>query len=157
MRLGLLVAGALNAALWGGLAALAPHSCAQAAPVSAAPRLSQAEAGMIEAINRDVNRHPYGTVELSDIYDYTWDCDNYVFEKERRLLARGFPAARMVPTVVATETGEAHIILVIDGVLALDNRFIWTQSVADLKRYGYRFGSTPTAADLKKAKEGPDQ
>jgi len=65
----------------------------------------------------------------------TGDCEDYVLEKRRALLAHGLPAETLSIAVVRTRTGESHAVLVVDtadGEMVLDNRAAsispWTQA-----------------------------
>lgn len=53
------------------------------------------------------------------------DCEDYVLEKRRALMARGLPPEALSIAVVRTRLGESHAVLVVDtdlGELVLDNR-----------------------------------
>ncbi|MBN9360738.1 MULTISPECIES: transglutaminase-like cysteine peptidase [unclassified Devosia] len=52
------------------------------------------------------------------------DCEDYVLEKRRELLATGWPATTLLMTVVRKKNGEGHAVLLVRtdrGDLALDN------------------------------------
>lgn len=52
------------------------------------------------------------------------DCEDYVLEKRRELIAKGWPASTLLMTVVRKQDGEGHAVLLVRtdrGDLALDN------------------------------------
>lgn len=52
------------------------------------------------------------------------DCEDYVLEKRRELLAAGWPATTLLMTIVRKKNGEGHAVLLVRtdrGDLALDN------------------------------------
>ena len=56
------------------------------------------------------------------------DCEDYVLEKRRALLAGGVPAEALSIAVVATEKGDVHAVLLVNtqvGEFVLDNLTPW--------------------------------
>lgn len=100
---------------------------------SAAPLpLSRDAWTLISAINEDINNSIIAITdqELWGIQEY-WsyperfgDCEDYVLEKQRRLVEAGIPAANLLITVVRQTNGDGHAVLTVRtdrGDLVLDN------------------------------------
>lgn len=67
------------------------------------------------------------------------DCEDYVLEKRRRLMAGGMPVANLLITVVRKQDGEGHAVLTIrtdKGDYVLDNL---NDAVRPWQKTGYRF------------------
>lgn len=87
---------------------------------------------VIKEVNAEVNRRILPMTDL-DIYgrDEVWsyptdvgDCEDFVLEKRRELMKRGFAAANLLITVVRKPDGEGHAVLTVrtmDGDFILDN------------------------------------
>ena len=88
----------------------------------------------LDFINRDVNRMvaPVTDREQFGVDEY-WtlptagkgDCEEYVLEKRRRLMARAWPSGALLITVVLDENRQGHAILTArmsTGDLTLDNK-----------------------------------
>jgi predicted transglutaminase-like cysteine proteinase len=57
--------------------------------------------------------------------DNKGDCEDYVLEKRRRLIARGWPQSTLLITVVRDESNDGHAVLTVrtnEGDLILDNK-----------------------------------
>jgi predicted transglutaminase-like cysteine proteinase len=57
--------------------------------------------------------------------DKKGDCEDYVLEKRRRLIERGWPESTLLITVVRDESNEGHAVLTVrtdEGDLILDNK-----------------------------------
>lgn len=77
----------------------------------------------------------------------TGDCEDYVLEKRRALIAHGVPAKALSIAVVRTPQGESHAVLVAAteaGELVLDNRSPW---IAAWNQTGYRWVKRQSPAD----------
>ena len=99
-------------------------------------------------INRDVNEaiepmsdmEHWGVIEKwSYPTDGKGDCEDYVLEKQKRLLLAGWPRQSLLVTVVRDKKGEGHAILTVKtdrGDFVLDNQETkikgWTET-------GYKF------------------
>jgi predicted transglutaminase-like cysteine proteinase len=87
---------------------------------------------VIKEVNAEINRRILPMTDL-DIYgrDEVWsyptdvgDCEDFVLEKRRELMKRGFAAANLLITVVRKPDGEGHAVLTVrtmDGDFILDN------------------------------------
>lgn len=66
----------------------------------------------------------YRVAEYWTYPDGAGDCEDYVLEKRRELIAKGWPASTLLMTVVRKQDGEGHAVLLVRtdrGDLALDN------------------------------------
>ncbi len=121
----------------------------------AVPSLRPEEAALDErrwrdllAINARVNRKIEAVTDMdhwgvaekwSYPTDGRGDCEDYVLEKRRRLMAAGFPRQSLLITVVRDKKGEGHAILLVRtdrGDFVLDNQ---EQKVKLWIDTGYRF------------------
>lgn len=87
---------------------------------------------VIKEVNAAVNRRILPMTD-QDIYgrDEVWsyptdvgDCEDFVLEKRRELMKRGFAASNLLITVVRKPDGEGHAVLTVrtmDGDFILDN------------------------------------
>jgi predicted transglutaminase-like cysteine proteinase len=87
---------------------------------------------VIKEVNSEVNRRILPMTD-QDIYgrDEVWayptdvgDCEDFVLEKRRELMKRGFSASNLLITVVRKPDGEGHAVLTVrtmDGDFILDN------------------------------------
>lgn len=87
---------------------------------------------VIKEINATVNRRILPMTD-QDVFgrDEVWayptdvgDCEDFVLEKRRELMKRGFSAANLLITVVRKPDGEGHAVLTVrtvDGDFILDN------------------------------------
>lgn len=130
-----------------GTSALTPADRAAALDITIANQgaegrlaLTGATLDMLNAVNRQVNGAIAPAMDRADARRAdVWslplaegrasgDCEDYVLEKRRALLARGLPAEALAIAVVRTRHGENHAVLVVDtdaGELVLDNRSAW--------------------------------
>lgn len=81
------------------------------------------KAAALEKVNRKVN-----DLRLRD-------CKASTYEKHRRLLEDH--KIETLPVVCKTEEGAYHMILVVDGTQALDNRYPFVMPVEELRKRGY--------------------
>lgn len=95
-------------------------------------RLTPEHRATLERINAEVNRLPqitdldnYGVVEYWSYPNKRGgDCEDLALEKQRRLVALGFPENALLLTVVRQRNGEGHTVLVAEtdrGEFVLDN------------------------------------
>lgn len=125
-----------------------PEECLVRQRRQATIKLDETSWRKIVTINAEVNREivaitdqeHWGVPELwSYPTDGKGDCEDYVLEKRRRLIAAGFPANTLLITVVRDLKGEGHAVLTIKtdrGDFVLDNQI--GKIVAWLET-GYRF------------------
>jgi predicted transglutaminase-like cysteine proteinase len=110
-----------------------PSECAGYARPNQVVKLSQATYDRLAGINRAVNdavlpatdMEIFGTLERWDYPTLVGDCEDYVLEKRRELVALGWPASALLITVVRDEIGEGHAVLTVRtdrGDLILDNK-----------------------------------
>ena len=70
----------------------------------------------------------YWTEPLEGAGPRMGDCEDYVLEKRRALIARGLPSSAMSIAVVTTHWGETHAVLLVDtdkGEMVLDSLSSW--------------------------------
>lgn len=106
--------------------------CAVRSKVGPAPKLTQHGWQVLNTINTRVNTTVVAMTD-QDIYgkEEYWaypvdagDCEDFVLEKRRQLLAKGFSAADLLITVVRKPDGEGHAVLTVrtsEGDFILDN------------------------------------
>jgi predicted transglutaminase-like cysteine proteinase len=88
----------------------------------------------------------YWTTPLENGVRYG-DCEDFVLEKRRALLAEGLPREVLNIALVTTSWGESHAVLVVsttDGDLVLDNLSRW---IAPWGQTGYRFRQREVGGD----------
>jgi predicted transglutaminase-like cysteine proteinase len=96
-------------------------------------RLTRGAFDRLEATNQAVNdavlpatdMEIFGTLERWDYPSLVGDCEDYVLEKRRELVALGWPESALLITVVRDEIGEGHAVLTVRtdrGDLILDNK-----------------------------------
>jgi predicted transglutaminase-like cysteine proteinase len=116
-----------------------------------APRdavMNRARLAELVELNRRVNAEvePKTDMELYGVEEH-WtyptagagDCEDYVLEKRRRLMQRGWPESALLITVVRDRRGDGHAVLLVrtnEGDLVLDNV---TDEVKPWRDTGYRF------------------
>lgn len=106
--------------------------CQPVKPVAAPARVTDFGWDVIKEVNAEVNRRILPMTD-QDIYgkDEVWayptdvgDCEDFVLEKRRELMQKGFSASNLLITVVRKPDGEGHAVLTIrtiDGDFILDN------------------------------------
>ncbi len=117
--------------------------CARKFRKSAAPRLTDYGWQIVREINLAVNKAiiPMTDQELfgrEEVWEYpvdAGDCEDFVLEKRRKLIAEGIPENDLLITVVRKPDGEGHAVLTVrtaegDYILDnLDNRVkLWTET-----------------------------
>lgn len=106
--------------------------CDQKAKAGPAPRLTPYGWQIIREVNLKVNRDiiPMTDQELygrDEVWEYpvdAGDCEDFVLEKRRELIAKGIPENDLLITVVRKPDGEGHAVLTVrtsDGDYVLDN------------------------------------
>lgn len=96
-------------------------------------KLNQRSFAELRRINQVVNttvipatdKEIYGTEERWSYPRLAGDCEDYVLEKRRELIAAGWPASALLITVVRDEIGDGHAVLTVRtdrGDLILDNK-----------------------------------
>ena len=95
-------------------------------------RLDQVRLNELNAVNRAVNtgirpetdKDLFGRPEVWEFPDGSGDCEDFVLLKRKDLMARGWPAAALLITVVRQTNGDGHAVLTVTtnrGDLVLDN------------------------------------
>lgn len=118
----------------------APVNPAAAPPVIARPALTPALWSLISRVNDKVNRDitRRSDIEIYGVLD-RWatpltagdrfgDCEDYVLEKRRALIAAGLPASALAIAVATTSWGETHAVLLVatdKGDYVLDSLTPW--------------------------------
>lgn len=109
-----------------------PDECAIQSRNTSAARVTAYGWETIKKVNAEVNERIMPMTDL-EIYgrDEVWayptdvgDCEDYVLEKRRELMKRGFSPSTLLITVVRKPDGEGHAVLTvrtIDGDFILDN------------------------------------
>lgn len=109
-----------------------PEECSQKtakrAPVQLTRNLWAAMVKINNAVNMEVtpltDMEIWGQEELWSYPDGQGDCEDYVLEKRRRLMALGVPAGDLMITVVRQANGDGHAVLTVrtsNGEYILDN------------------------------------
>lgn len=120
-----------------------PAECAVRSKAAPAPKLTQHGWQVLSTVNTKVNadviamtdQEIYGKEEYWAYPTDAGDCEDFVLEKRRQLLAKGFSAADLLMTVVRKPDGEGHAVLTVrtsEGDFILDNLSpdvkLWTQT-----------------------------
>lgn len=109
-----------------------PIECNQRTRQTAAVELTRPLWSKIVKINNDVNeqvaprtdQEMWGQEEVWSYPGAEGDCEDYVLEKRRRLMALGVPAGSLLITVVRQRNGAGHAVLTVRtslGDFILDN------------------------------------
>jgi predicted transglutaminase-like cysteine proteinase len=97
-------------------------------------QLTPARLSELKQVNDQVNMTVVPMTDLEHYGKIDWwtypvdgkgDCEDYVLEKRRRLIARGWPESTLLITVVRDENNEGHAILTVrtnEGDFVLDNK-----------------------------------
>lgn len=118
---------------WSGFCDRAPSVCAERGPVVTVPMTRLARVQLEEtnfAVNKGVtyrsDRALYGREEHWTLPTAgEGDCEDYALEKQRRLVARGWPRSALLMTIVVDPGGRLHAVLIAKttaGDLVLDNQ-----------------------------------
>lgn len=106
--------------------------CSVSSPGMAPARVTAFGWDVIKEVNAEVNRRILPMTD-QDIFgrDEVWayptdvgDCEDFVLEKRRELMKRGFSPSNLLITVVRKPDGEGHAVLTVrtaDGDYILDN------------------------------------
>jgi len=111
--------------------------------------MSEARWNALNAINKHVNRtvqpatdqELYHTAEYWTLPTHAGDCEDYLLEKRRILIADGWPESALLATVVRDEIGEGHAVLTVVtdmGDLILDNKTDLIRSWSDTPYIYYK-------------------
>ena len=106
--------------------------CAVRSKAASAPKLTQHGWEVLRSVNTAVNaevvamtdQEIYGKEEFWDYPAGAGDCEDFVLEKRRQLMAKGFSVADLLITVVRKPDGEGHAVLTVrtsEGDFILDN------------------------------------
>ncbi|MCX8997996.1 transglutaminase-like cysteine peptidase [Rhizobiaceae bacterium BDR2-2] len=106
--------------------------CAVRSKVAAAPKLTEHGWQVLRDVNMSVNAEiiamtdmeVYGKEEFWTYPVDAGDCEEFVLEKRKRLLEKGFSVADLLITVVRKPDGEGHAVLTVrtsQGDYILDN------------------------------------
>ncbi len=109
-----------------------PADCAVRSASRVHVRLDQARWKELTEINESVNtgirpatdQELYGKPEVWEFPDDAGDCEDFALLKRKQLMAKGWPAAALLITVVRQTNGDGHAVLTITsnrGDLVLDN------------------------------------
>lgn len=89
-------------------------------------KIKSGKSGSLETI-KQINRHVNSSIrpvndsgDSWDIKQLAGDCEDYVLEKRRLLLQKGW-ASKNVQVAIGTLKGEYHAVLIVDGRYVLDN------------------------------------
>jgi predicted transglutaminase-like cysteine proteinase len=111
---------------------LYPADCAVRSASRVHVRLDQARWKELTEINQAVNtgirpatdQELFGKAEVWDFPDGSGDCEDFALLKRKQLMAKGWPAAALLITVVRQTNGDGHAVLTVTsnrGDLVLDN------------------------------------
>lgn len=109
-----------------------PQECRQKSPKRAPVELSRQLWSAMIKVNNSVNAavaprtdmEMWGREEVWSYPDGQGDCEDYVLEKRRQLMALGVPAGDLLITVVRQPNGDGHAVLTVRtglGDYVLDN------------------------------------
>lgn len=109
-----------------------PRECVSTGAKPAALKLTAAAWGAMTRVNAQVNRtyKPMTDFEMwgqEEVWSYPTtaaDCEDYVLEKRRRLIALGFAPGNLLITVLRQVNGDGHAVLAVRttrGDYVLDN------------------------------------
>jgi predicted transglutaminase-like cysteine proteinase len=109
-----------------------PQECAQRTSTARPTQLTRKLWETMININNSVNttvvprtdKEMWGQEEVWSFPDGVGDCEDYVLEKRRELLAAGVPAGSLLITVVRQPNGDGHAVLTVrssNGDYILDN------------------------------------
>jgi predicted transglutaminase-like cysteine proteinase len=109
-----------------------PDECAVRSDSRVRVRLDQVRWKDLNEINQGVNtgirpatdQEVFGKPEVWEFPDGSGDCEDFVLAKRQQLMARGWPAAALLITVVRQTNGDGHAVLTVTsdrGDLVLDN------------------------------------
>lgn len=117
-----------------------PSAAAQEEAEARAPRMTPALWSLLNRVNGEVNTAIQRSTDIATygVEDY-WntpledgrrrgDCEDYVLEKERALIAAGYPRQALNIALVTTHWGEGHAVLLVatsEGEYVLDNLSPW--------------------------------
>lgn len=133
---------------WVGFCQRHPSHCGAEATAATDIDLTPAAWRTLASVNKRVNRaitpvtdqDHWGTAESWDFpTDGKGDCEDYVLEKRRQLVAAGFPRQALLITVVRDQAGEGHAVLTVKtnrGEYILDNK---RQAIVTWSETGYSF------------------
>jgi len=108
--------------------------CRPMGPFADRSQLTPARLAELKQVNDQVNTTVVPMTDLEHYGKIDWwtypvdgkgDCEDYVLEKRRQLIARGWPESTLLITVVRDENNEGHAILTVrtdKGDLILDNK-----------------------------------
>jgi predicted transglutaminase-like cysteine proteinase len=129
-----------------------PSDKAAEAPTAAAPpRMTRQLWSKLNRINDQVNRSVVSAPDLATYGEIdrwatpletgvrTGDCEDFVLEKQRALLAAGLPREALNIALVTTPWGESHAVLLVDtseGEFVLDSLNQW---ITPWQRASYRW------------------
>lgn len=128
---------------------------------SAWQRLRGTNTGINAAIIPATDMQIFGVVERWSYPRLAGDCEDYVLEKRRALIADGWPASALLITVVRDEVGEGHAVLTVRtdrGDLVLDNKTdeirVWSRTpYAYVKRQSATHAAAWEAVEIGPASE----
>jgi predicted transglutaminase-like cysteine proteinase len=108
--------------------------CRPKGPFADRIQLTRSRLSELKQVNDQVNTTVVPMTDLEHYGKIDWwtypvdgkgDCEDYVLEKRRRLMALGWPESTLLITVVRDEDNEGHAILTVrtnEGDLILDNK-----------------------------------
>lgn len=118
--------------------------CRSNGPFADRIQLTSARLSELKQVNDEVNATVIPITDLEHYGKVDWwtypvdgkgDCEDYVLEKRRRLIAHGWPESTLLITVVQDENSEGHAILTVrtnEGDFVLDNKRRDIMSWADM-------------------------
>lgn len=120
-----------------------PADCQPLKRVDQIVKLTDAAWRQVNRVNSSVNTailpatdmQVYGVLERWEYPRLAGDCEDFVLEKRRQLIAAGWPESALLITVVRDEVGDGHAVLTVRtdrGDIVLDNKtdqiFVWTDT-----------------------------
>jgi len=116
--------------------------------------LTKEREALLHKVQREVNRllyisdkEQFGKSEYwTDGYTGQGDCEDFAEEKQKQLIAHGFPELCMARCSCLTEDNESHAVLVVntsEGYMVLDNRYKRVCTWQYLEAIGYDINYRP--------------
>lgn len=129
--------------------------CVATAAQAPRPRLTAKRWQELDAVNTTVNvtvapvtdLNLYKTIEYWTYPNGSGDCEDYVLEKRRMLIAQGWPASALLITVVRDEYDLGHAVLTVvtdRGDFVLDNK---TSEIRNWRDTPYRYQKRQSQSD----------
>jgi predicted transglutaminase-like cysteine proteinase len=138
-----------------------PAACRPSGPAVASIVLTPQRLADLTAVTRRVNHSVRETTDFEqfgreDVWSYPvngkGDCEDYVLEKRRELIATGWPSSVLLITIVRDKVGDGHAVLTVvtdHGDLVLDSR---NDAITDWSQTPYTYYTRQASGDPRSFK-----